>query len=231
MNTITYRNKNVVDTLVINSDTKIEYIDCDARLNIKVDGEVKIFEYIKNSKVDNIYDIDNSLLFDRFSVNSSIKTKLNLDKEEVSLDYFYSCINTSDNKYVLDICHNCKNTKSVVVNNGINLKSGKLDFIVNGIILKDSSNVLCNQSNSIIVFDYNNATIKPNLIVDNNDISANHSAYIGKFKEEDVFYLKSRGLSLKEAYKLLTKAFLVGEREMLFKENFLILKEIDDYWR
>ena len=60
----------------------------------------------------------------------------------------------------------------------------------------------------------NHANIKPNLIIDNNEIEANHSAYIGTFKEDEMFYLMSRGINKKNCYKLLLKAFLLNNMQI-----------------
>lgn len=48
-------------------------------------------------------------------------------------------------------------------------------------------------------------------MIDCYDVISNHSAYIGKFSLEKVFYLESRGFSKKIAYQLLLKGFLIFE--------------------
>ena len=55
------------------------------------------------------------------------------------------------------------------------------------------------------------------MIVDNHDIEASHSAYIGKFDEDVIFYLMTRGLTRKDANSLLIKAFLINN--MSLEEN------------
>ena len=64
--------------------------------------------------------------------------------------------------------------------------------------------------NQIINLENGKSTIHPNLLIDNFNVESNHSAYIGKIKEEKLFYLMSRGLSKKEAYQLLLKGFLIN---------------------
>ena len=56
------------------------------------------------------------------------------------------------------------------------------------------------------------------------DVIANHSVYIGKFDEEIIFYLETRGLSEEEAVNLLIKGFLNGENEKQ-------MEIINKYWR
>lgn len=231
MNTIKYEDKNIKDDIVIKCDTKIYYINSTVKLNIKVLNDVKIFEYFNNSKVENKYYFYNNVTFDRFNINSEIITELNIEKEQIKLDYFYSCMNISDNLYKLDVVHNAKDTTSIIMNNGINLLNNKLDFIVNGIVKKDSINVTCNQINKIININDNTSSIKPNLIVDNNDVSLGHSAYIGDFSHEALFYLACRGIDDKTSRKLLAKAFLMNNRNIEFEEKELIFKDIEKNWR
>ncbi len=56
----------------------------------------------------------------------------------------------------------------------------------------------------------NNSSIKisPNIEVDTNEVMANHLVTIGSFNTQELFYLKSKGLSEKEAKNMLLKAFL-----------------------
>ena len=55
--------------------------------------------------------------------------------------------------------------------------------------------------------------------VDNDDIEASHSAYIGTFDPEVLFYMMSRGLTKKECDDLLIKAFLLHNMELDDKER------------
>lgn len=49
---------------------------------------------------------------------------------------------------------------------------------------------------------------KPQLIILNDDVKCSHGTAIGKFDEMQVFYMRSRGLSDREAHTLLKQAFL-----------------------
>ena len=54
----------------------------------------------------------------------------------------------------------------------------------------------------------------PSMIVSENQVEASHEASVGKIGEEQLFYLMSRGLSEKEA----TKMVVLGFMEPLLKE-------------
>lgn len=212
-------------------DTTIIYNNSSVSFNFIINSDCKVFEYINNSNINNTYTLNGDLVFDRFSLNSSLNTSINLDKEGCILDYFYSTINIDDNKYVIDINHNKKNTKSNVLNHGINYMSNVLDFVINSRVLNTSSGVDTNQNSKIILLGDNNSSIKPNLLIDNDDIVANHASYIGYFKDEDLFYLSSRGICNNDAYKLLAKAFLMGNRDINYLNRKIILENINEYWR
>ena len=67
------------------------------------------------------------------------------------------------------------------------------------------------------------------MYIDCFDVIANHSAFIGTFKDEELFYLQSRGIPVDEASKLLIKGFLISELEKEQKEKYE--KIINQYWR
>jgi Fe-S cluster assembly protein SufB/Fe-S cluster assembly protein SufD len=52
------------------------------------------------------------------------------------------------------------------------------------------------------------AEVDPGLEILTNDVKASHAASVGQVDEEQLFYMMSRGLSKKEAVKLIVEAFL-----------------------
>lgn len=53
--------------------------------------------------------------------------------------------------------------------------------------------------------------INPNLYIDEFDVVANHSAYIGPFPSDIIFYLKTKGIGSKESRRLLLESFLLND--------------------
>ena len=227
-------NLDIVDNVVTIdnlSDIHILYEKSDISLKFIIKSPCKIFEYINNSHLDNTYVLESDLVFNRFSNNSSLKTVLDIVRENVSVNYFYSTINKDDNDYSIDIKHNAKNTNALIKNHGINVLSNKLDFLINSYIPLIADNAISNQDSSIILLNDNNCKIKPNLIVFNDDISASHASFIGHFNPDKMFYLMSRGLNYNESEKLLVKAFLLGDMDIDFSFKEMILNDINSYWR
>lgn len=166
--------------------------------------------YIDGLKDNYAFDLDEDTVIYHFNINKSYKVEINLNKENIRLDYYYNNINYDDNEFKIRINHNKSNTISYVYNHGVNINNNKLHYWVDGFIPKSSSNCNCNQDNQIINIRDGKSKIWPNLLVDNYDVSANHSAYIGKFKESLLFYLMSRGISRHDSYKLLLEGFLLN---------------------
>ena len=95
---------------------------------------------------------------------------------------------------------------------------------------KNITNCTCNQFNRIINLTNNKCEIRPILYIDNEEVTANHSALIGDFEEDELFYLESRGISKKDAYNLLIKGFLSsGIEDNEIKKN--IEDDLNKYWR
>ena len=163
-----------------------------------------------NDKKDYTYHLKEDAVIYHFSINSSSNVNITLEKENIKLYYYYNNINYDNNAFNIEVTHQKDDTTSELFIHGVNVKGKKLDYEVNGIVPKNSNNCLCNQENQIINIGNGKSTIHPNLLIDNFNVESNHSAYIGKIKEDKVFYLMSRGLSKKEAYQLLLKGFLIN---------------------
>ena len=165
--------------------------------------------YIIDNKKEYIFDIEEDTIIYHFNINSSCCVYVNLNREDITLNYYYNNINYDDNTYKIIINHNKSNTSSYVYNHGVNVNNNKLHYWVDGVVPKNSNKCNCNQDNQIINIKDGKSKIWPNLLVDNFDVNANHSAYIGKFKEDKLFYLMSRGIDKKTAYRLLLRGFLL----------------------
>ncbi|MBR3048994.1 MAG: SufD family Fe-S cluster assembly protein [Bacilli bacterium] len=170
----------------------------------------EIYVLDNNESKDYKYNIEEDTIIYHFSINGSSNVEINLNKENINLYYYYNNINYDDNKLNIKVNHNKDNTHSEVYNHGVNVKDNYLTYNVEGSVLKNSNKCICNQDNQIINIRNGKSTIKPNLLIDNYDVDSNHAAYIGKFKDEYLFYLMSRGISKKNAYLLLLKGFLIN---------------------
>ena len=217
--------------LYLEESTIVIVKSSDCKLNYFIKDEINIFTLIMSSSVKVSCMVECNSIFNMFSINSSLSVNIDLLKDDINYRYAYSTINKDNNDYEININHLGNNIISNITNHGINTEDNKLLFVINTIVPKNSLNITTNQDSKIIVLKDNNASIKPNLLIDNDDIEANHAAYIGRFKEEELFYLMTRGIKKEDAVDLMIKSFLIGNMEINLEEKELILDTINAYWR
>ena len=209
--------------VTVDSTIDIKISDLKKEFAVEIENCSVVLNILGHSTKNKItYSIVNGdLLVQKLVSHNSDKIIINLNSEDSSVTYRYSSINKKENKMKMDVYHNYPKTKSLVVNHGLNVGKEELTFDICGYIGKDSYDSICSQDNKIINLKENKSCIRPNLIIDNNRIEANHSAYIGSFKEEEIFYLMSRGISRNDSYDLLTKAYLIGDFVLDNNEEYL----------
>ncbi len=223
MNKLFIDNSINIEDIVIDQDLdlKIDFKDEKKNLTINVLPNVclRVFDTSNNTKNSITYNISENtqVIINKFSIDCSDEITLNINKENAKITFNTSLINYSDNTYRQTVNHNCMNSESKIKNHALNILDNELKLVVNGIVKKNSKNTIFRQDNKIINLKDGNSFIFPNLIVDNHDIEASHSAYIGKFDEDVIFYLMTRGLTRKDANSLLIKAFLINN--MSLEEN------------
>lgn len=187
----------------------------------------KILYILDRNKNTYTYDIKEDTIIYHFVVNESSNVTVNMLQKNVKLYYYFSAINYQDNYFKIRVNHLSSNTSSYVVNHAVNVDASKFTLEVDGVVPKESSKCICNQDNAIINLKNGQSTIKPNLLIDNFDVDSNHSAYIGKFRDEVMFYLLSRGIRLEVANKLLIKSFLLNTDSIDKSKIAIFEQEID----
>lgn len=206
----------------------------DIFINVLEGAKAKIYEYLvasdikiqyryylqKDSQVE-VKKINNVNLLKEYDV-------INLNGENADFRRVLKSVSNGNEKYDMLVYHNSKNTRSDLINHGVNVLEGTLIFNISTFVPKDINGCYANQSNRIINLTNNECQICPNMYIDCFDVVANHSAFIGAFKEEELFYLQSRGIPPKEATKLLIKGFLTNELEEEQKVEYTSV--INEYW-
>ena len=233
-------------TVIINKDTIefkdggeyiLEYVSSgNYNLTFIINNDVKLIE----TSYDNVLDIDNKYVINngelkvfKFYNNKSVNEIINIDlcNEQVKVDYHFANICKEEEKYILNINHKCKNTFSNIQNRSIAFKNSILKFIINSNVLKDCIKSVLDQNTRIVTMGECDASISPNMFIDLDDISAKHGSVIGSFKEDDIFYLMSKGISYSDAIKLLIKGYILANMEVDAETRMKILQIIDVYWR
>lgn len=223
--------------IVINKSTNLEVVfdntdeaKYDISYEIKEKVKANVVEIKKNNKVKILskYNICEKSILNIKKINdiNSINERniMNLDGEDSKINCILKTVSKNTEKYDFVINHNKPNTDSDIITNGVNI-SGNLSFYVTTYIPNGNNGCIANQNNRIINLSNNECSIKPNLLIDEYDVTANHSALLGSFKDEELFYMQRLGISKDIAYKLLIEGFLKSNI------NNNLSKYFKKYWR
>ena len=220
-------------------DLNLEYNFTDSKLevciNVNSDVDLNVNEIIsgESCKVRTTYSIDSNSKVNVFKFNNidSIKEHFicNLNGFNSSINYNLKTISINPENYDFLIYHNFNNTNSNINTNGVSIKDGCVLFNVSSFIPKNITGCIASQDNKIIVLNDNESVIKPNLYIDCDDVVASHSAWVGSFSEDDLFYLQSRGISREDSIKLLIIGFLTSNISSSLCDQIKLV--IDNYWR
>lgn len=230
----------VIVNVLKDSDLEIEYLidnnKIDIEFNISSNVIFNLFEYKRgtNGNIQYTYNLAeySDVNINKFGYINCNKEFIitNLNGYKAKFDYNFKSISTNNEEYDIIVRHNYKETISEIKNNSVCLNDGKVYFQVSGYVDNGIKNCIINQSNHIINLTNNKCEIRPNLYINEYDTIANHSALIGGFNNDELFYMQSRGISLVEAKKLLIKGFLLSNlnNKKMIKKVSDIIKE---YWR
>ena len=209
--------------------------DIKFEFNICLDSGVELNLYeIKSSlktKIKYLYNLvaDSYLCVKKF--NDNIETKemniINLNGTNAKADFYFKTIAKSNEVIDVIVNHNIKNTTSNINVDGLTIENGTINLTVTTLIPNKVTGCIASQQNEIIKLNNTQSTIKPLLLIEENEVVANHSARLGSFDEKNLFYLMSRGLTKTTAEKLLIKGFLTRN----INEMDIINKFINKYWR
>lgn len=231
-------------TLKIRKSCNLE-IDYQALEETKLDLFIYVYEGVhvniferrsgKKTKVQYKYYLekDSHVEISKFYTADKVRelTLIHLNGENAYLDYHLKTIASKKQKYDVVVYHNKKNTTSNVYHHGVNVGSSSFIFNVTGVVLKGKSGCVLNQQSRILTNRLSVCKICPNLLIDENDVEANHSAHIGTFTEEELFYMMSRGIPRKQAIILLTEGFLLGGLPINEDQHKLLKEEVEKVWR
>ena len=227
--------KKIIIKVLNNTELEIEYknnLETKLEINFLINDNVnfKLTEIREENKIkiSSKYDIGENSKVDVIKFYDVKETKeldlINLNGINSTINYNFKTIAHEKQKYDLYVYHNYPNTESNIINNSVNLDNGTTIFNVTSVVYSGITNCNLNQANKIINLNDKECIINPNLLIEENDVTANHSAHIGNFSEDIIFYLMSRGIDRDSAISLLIKGFLNTD-------NPKIEEIINKYWR
>ena len=168
---------------VLRNERKVIYLDSSDFSNYEFNLEENA--YLEINKIYNLGEVNEEVTINLNGINSQVL-------------YNFRTLSSSNQKYII----------SNVINRAVVLNDSRIIFEVNASVEKWNSGSVLNQENKIITMGDNNSEIRPNLYIDEFDVEARHSAIIGKFDKNEIFYLMMKGISYDKANELLVKGFL-----------------------
>lgn len=215
----------------------LEFTKLEVIINVKFGVKLNVYEILSgsDSKIRVSYFLDESACANVYKFNDIDSVFeyviVYLNGRYSSINYNFKTIACNKEKYDFLIYHNSSDTTSSLYNGGVNINDGNIFMNVSSFVKNGNKNCNVCQNNRIINLTDNECVIKPNLYIDEYDTSANHSALIGGFDSDCLFYLMSRGIDRDSSIKLLIKGFLTDR----FECNQEFSKKIEDivfkYWR
>lgn len=202
--------------------------------------------YKIQNKVENLYQINNNQFYQKknsklnvYTITFNgimIKNNLNIiiDDEKCKSNiyglYFSKNKEHIDNQTLVD--HKKQNSESNEIYKGIITDESKSIFKGKIYVRKGAKNTNAFQLNkNILLSNKCSINTSPQLKIWNNDVKCSHGVTTGKINEKQLFYLKSRGISEKNAYKILIKAFAseIIEKIKIKSLNEYLKKSIEKY--
>lgn len=123
-------------------------------------------------------------------------------------------------KVVMD--HMAQNTYGRVVIKGVSMNGARVS--IDGMVIIEEGAEKTDsflEMRMLLLDKKSSAIVEPKLEIKNNNVKASHAATVGKIDEEELFYLKSRGVSEIEAKKLVVEGFLKEIKEKIKENNNL----------
>jgi hypothetical protein len=211
------------DTLDLKNNVLNLEINC-SNLTLNISGKVLINEFNKrnNDNTSIIINLANNseLLYNRFLDISNMNTTITINQENnSSVEFNYSIIAHDKGKLTM---------KSNVIGNNnktsIKVKAITKDFgsLVLGCTTDNKDNTTNNElleSLKILMLNEEESIIIPDLLVASNEVEVNHAATISGIKEDELFYLNSKGISTEEAKRLISTGFIINNLNISSKQQ------------
>lgn len=225
----------VIIELIDNDTSDVTY---DLNLDLKANSQVKflILTEIQSKsasfKLTSTSQADSNLEFIGGFINDVMDARLNFDLvgKGAGAKVRTITVSSKDHEQKLDIhmIHHAPYTAADMTNVGIAGQNGMIRLNGVGEINQGMVGSAAFQTlKGVITNDAAQIDVNPILIIDEHDVTAGHAATVGKMEEEVLFYLRSRGITLEDAQRLIIHGYLqpiIDEiDDELIKENVLRL--------
>ena len=195
--------KDFVGTIEVVSDEVIINIEGNCKIDdIVLDKHKKlIINVLENSKLE----------YNRFSLNPCDEGYLEINHEENAISLFNEgVLCNKDYKMDLNVYEKCSHINSKVLIRILSEADANVYVEASGYVSKSTLENEITEDIRAFNMDDSKISILPNLIVDSNEVIANHNVTISNVNDEELFYLNSKGINNIEATKLLRNGFMLS---------------------
>ena len=155
-------------------------------------------------------------LSNRFDIN------LNGKGAECEVNGLYLASGKQRISNILNLSHRVPECNSRQLFKGILDGEAVTRFSGTILVAKDAQKTEAYQANNnLIVSDYAKAYTQPHLEIYADDVKCSHGATVGSLDEDELFYMRSRGISMKEAKLLQQQAFAYAALEKISNSALL----------
>lgn len=203
-----------MEKIILNNET-IELVDND--LEITIDGVCKLYIINKsyklvinlsdNSKLD-VYDFNETNTNNSLVINQSNNTEFN---------YYHSF--KIDGDKLLDIKAYINGNKNINKINIYGISNGYANILVDGIVKQGSKDNVLDENIKVLTIGGKCFT-KPMMHINVKECIANHNTAISNVREDEIFYLMSKGITRDKAVELISDGYLYG----LYKDDDFLEK-------
>ena len=210
-------------------DTAVELQIESTRLNLDIYGTVTISEILSSNKLAELnitVHNESSLYYNKFDTLGDYTLEVNINQVKNSnCEFKYSLLAEGEVKLKMNMNLTGDNNKTVVGIRAASEGGGSIYIDVSGKVKeKTVENELIEDIKCLVLND-STCTVIPNMLINTDEVMANHNVSIGAVSNDDIFYLKSKGISDKNAIKLIRDGFITNNLS-LGKDDYTKIKEI-----
>ena len=194
---------NTVNEVYIHNNSELEIINNSYKSEVK-----QIYNFAAN------LNNNSRLLYHALDFGGDlVKNNYYINLNKPSAECLFNGFNISkSNDYIdnyIEIFHNNKNTKSNLNYKIISAGSSKSILFAKAIIKQNSSGCEAYQNNHNLILS-EKATIhsNPQLEIYNDDVQCSHGSTTGQIDDEIIHYMRTRGINIIDAKKLILEGFL-----------------------
>ncbi|WP_168893997.1 SufD family Fe-S cluster assembly protein [Enterobacteriaceae endosymbiont of Donacia cincticornis] len=222
---------NIYNTFIIDNNSKLEHYTFITNYNNNNNNN---FCSISNEFIlyDNVLYKKEDILMSNQYINQNNNFCFLGEKTKL----IYNSLLFSKNSNIINVNnyleHNKKNSCSVQLHKTITLDQSIINLIgllkINKYAMKTNGQL---NYSSLLLNKLSRVNIQPNLDILNDNVKCTHSVFTGRIDYNQIFFLKTRGISFKKAYSLLLMSFILDSLNEI-SNNIIkneILKKISFY--